>query len=145
MSVTFGFADPDDTPCRSCGSPYRTHTQVEGEEPTCPGMPGSTFYGLNLNGSNALDLLRWLGLPAEEYGEHSAADLAARCQRRLWEADRNHDPAIPAAEEGGPGTGQCRVIYVGRRPDYLREKAADLLKLAEQARATGEGAVITWG
>lgn len=143
MSVTFSFSDLDATPCRACGQPYRLHRRVEDGLRLCPGQTEDTFYELNLSNANARDLLDWLGLPAE-YGEVPVADLIARCRRRLWDEQRNHDPALPGSEEGGPDTGRCRVIRVERPADYLRQRTEDLLKLAELAQAAGE-TTITWG
>jgi hypothetical protein len=139
VSVSFTFPDYRDTPCRHCGQAYREHYRVD-DETLC--ADGSNFDALNLATSNALELLRWLGLPAEEYGQHPAADMAARCQRRLWDVTRNHDPEIAPTTEGGPGTGRCSVIIIGRRPDYLREKTAALLWLAEKAKASNLD--VTW-
>lgn len=144
MSVTFSFGDLDATPCRACGQPYRLHSPDAEGLRRCPGQQESTFYELNLANGNAMDLLTWLGLPAEEYGEAPVGDLIARCRRRLWDEQRNHDPALPGSEEGGPGTGRCRVIRVERLADYLRQRTKDLLKLTEQAQAAGE-ATIAWG
>jgi len=133
MSISFNFPDYRDTPCRHCGEAYRDHYRVD-EEILC--ADASTFHGLNLGTANAMDLLRWLGIPADEYGQHPASDLAARCQRRLWNVERNHDPALAASVEGEPGTGRCSAITLGRCPDYLREKTAALLWLAEKAKAS---------
>jgi hypothetical protein len=144
MSISFNFSDYRNTPCRSCGAAYRAHVERDEDgQALCPGRAG-TFYELNLGNGNAMDLLRWLDLPAEPWGEHPASDLAARCQRRLWDVERNHDAEIAASDEGGPGTGHCRVIGLGRRPDYLREKTADLLWLAELAKASPDQ-LVTWG
>jgi hypothetical protein len=52
-----------------------------------------------------------------------------RCRRRLWDVARNHDPARAERVEG-------RLITCARRRvDYLRERTADLLRLAENAGA----------
>ena len=103
--------------------------QIEGQRPDYE--DGATF--LNLANANACDLLAWLALPVEPYGAVSARELAARCRRRLWEVERNHDPERPAFEQGN-------FINCGRRPGYLRERTAELLRLAELA---GD-ALIEW-
>ena len=102
---------------------------------------------VNLNNSNARDLLAWLDL--DHLGLWDAprvqlSDLAARCRRRLWSEPRNHDPAIAAEDTGGPGTGQARSIYAGRRPGYLRDLTKRLLQLAEHGLQKGF-THIYWG
>ena len=82
--------------------------------------------GLNLSNANACDLLRWLGYEAEPVGTLRAGDLAARCRRRLWPEPRNQDPAIPGSVDG-------RMIDAGRPADYLRDRTARLLAIAECA------------
>lgn len=92
---------------------------------------------INLANTNARELLRWLGLPngeGELSGDAPAAEIAARCRRRLWPEARNEDPGVPATREG-------RVIDCGRRPGYLPEKVALLLALCEGA---GDRR-LTWG
>lgn len=83
--------------------------------------------------ANASDLLAWLALPVEPYGSVSARELAARCRRRLWDVERNHDPERPPLEQGN-------FSNCGRRPGYLRERTAELLRLADLA---GD-ALIEW-
>jgi hypothetical protein len=90
-----------------------------------------TDVEVNMTASNTRDWLRWIGLPAEDYGQISARDLAARCRRRLWEEARNHDPAIEGFEDKAEG--RARLIVCGRRPDYLRERTAQMLKVCEKA------------
>jgi len=90
-----------------------------------------TDTSLNLGNSNAYDLIRWLDLPVDYSGEIGGPELAARCRRRLWDVDRNHDAAIEGYEHGGDG--HARQVYLGRRPGYLRERTANLLRLAEKA------------
>ena len=103
--------------------------QIEGQRPDYE--DGATF--LNLANSNACDLLAWVALAVEPCGSANARELAARCRRRLWDVERNHDPARPFHEEGN-------LIECGRRAGYLRERTAELLSLAERA---GD-AVIQW-
>ena len=81
---------------------------------------------VNLANGNAFDLLAWLALPVEPCGHISGRELAARCRRRLWDVERNHDPALPSYEDG-------TFIHCGRRPGYLRERTEELLRLAEKA------------
>ena len=83
---------------------------------------------LNLANDNACELLEWLALPRVLWGELDAHELAVRCRRRLWDVARNHDPARAERVDG-------RLITCARRADYLRERTADLLRLAENAGA----------
>jgi len=90
-----------------------------------------TDVSINLGNSNAYDLMRWLDIRADEYGDIPARELAAKCQRRLWDVDRNHDPEVEGWEQGGEG--KARVISCGRRPGYLRDTTERLLKVAQKA------------
>ena len=83
---------------------------------------------LNLANENAGDLLEWLALARVLWGELDARELAARCRRRLWDVSRNYDPARAESVDG-------RVVVCGRFAGYLRERTADLLRLAERAGA----------
>jgi hypothetical protein len=89
---------------------------------------------ITLSNQNAADLLLWLGLPANYLvGEVLARELAARCRRRLWPEPRNMDGEVPPEF--------CSRFYSFGRPiGYLRQRAAELLHLAELA---GDG-VISW-
>ena len=106
---------------------------------------------LNVANANGRDLLQWLGLPCEELvGSVPAAELAARCRRRLWDEARNRDPEVPTTDSwsgrltvidsdgservvgGEPG---LRVIYCGRPADYLRSQTERRLALAQLAGA----------
>lgn len=98
-----------------------------------------TDTDINMANGNAMEWMRWVGLVADYGGEVEASKLAALCRRRLWDEQRNYDPAIEGDEfkvEGGP-----MVIMCGRRPNYLREQTERMLKLCEKA---GDG-VISWG
>ena len=88
---------------------------------------------VNVGYSYDMELLRWLWITPEPCGHIKATELAAKCRRRLWDEPRNHDPAIEGSDTGGPGTGQCRSIYFGRREGYLRMRTEELLKIAELA------------
>ena len=94
-------------------------------------------HNINVSSANARALIEWLEL--EEFneddllGEVSASELVARCQRRLWDEPRNHDPALPGVESGGPGTGQCKSVYGGRDEGYLRRRTEDLKFIAKCA------------
>lgn len=96
--------------------------------------------GLNMGNVNAADLLGWLDFDPDPWsGERvKASELAARCRRRLWDVARNHDPALAPVDEG-------RYHFMGRRPDYLREKAGELLKICERALQLSEDALVYWG
>lgn len=96
---------------------------VEGERPDW--QRGGSF--LSLSNANARDLLDRLGYREMAlWGEISARDLAARCRRRLWDIGRNHGPALAEGLEGN-------AVALGHPTDYLRERSARLLRLAERA------------
>ena len=105
---------------------------------------------INVNNSNARDLFVWLGLGHPETLELSNVprillnDFAARCRRRLWDEPRNHDPALPMQDFGGPDPEHARVIFVGRRAGYLRDQTKRLLQLAEYGLKNGF-THIYWG
>lgn len=87
---------------------------------------------INVSNANAANLLRWIGLDSEDLcGSMPAAEMAPLLRRRLWDEDRNHDPAIEAEEVAEPGS--ARVIHSGRRPGYIRGRCAELLALCERA------------
>jgi hypothetical protein len=88
---------------------------------------------INMSNANAGDLLVWVGLPNEYCGNVSASDLAPILRRRLWDESRNHDAATSGEESGGPGTGQCRMISMGRTSGYLRQRCEQLLATCERA------------
>lgn len=90
---------------------------------------------LNVNNVNGCDLLRWLGLSADPYGEVSAADLAARCRRRLWPEARNADGGRPAEEHG-------RIVMGARAPGYLPARAGELLELCKRAGESGAERIV---
>jgi hypothetical protein len=97
---------------------------------------------VNVCNANARDLLHWLGLPVDEYGQVPASDLAARCRRRLWDEPRNHDAAV-SADDRLAATGLAaddRVVMQGRRPGYLRHQTERLLAVAVVA---GDG-LVCW-
>lgn len=126
MSVTFSVPAPADHATPPDHDPY--------ECPVC------MAHEINLSNANALDLLGWLGLPRAEWGEHPAADLAARAQRRLWDEARNHDPALPPQEDAPAG--HARMVFGGRDAGYLRRRAGEILALARRAPA---GGLVCWG
>jgi len=100
---------------------------------------------LDVNCSNARDLLTWVGVDVGEElcGSIEAPELAARCRRRLWDESRNHDPAMTGDERAESlGLEQSeRVITCGRSADYLRRRCADLLRVAETAGTN----FVAWG
>ena len=90
-------------------------------------------HELNVSNANARDLLAWLGLVADSElcGDIDARELAAKCRRRLWEESRNHDAAVAGFEDKREG--RATMIDCGRSADYLRERTAQLLSVAEFA------------
>jgi len=98
-----------------------------------------TNVEVNMSNANAREWLRWIGLAPDNGGEISARDLAARCRRRLWDEARNYDPAALGYEHKADGC--ARLIVCDRRPNYLRERTEQMLKICEKA---GER-LIAWG
>jgi hypothetical protein len=98
-----------------------------------------TDVTVNMSNANAREWLRWIGLPADDCGEIGAMELAARCRRRLWDETRNYDPAVEGSDHKTPG--HARLIVCDRRPNYLREKTEQMLKICEKA---GDR-LISWG
>ena len=101
--------------------------------------PDCTDVEVNMANDNARQWLRWIGLPPDDGGEISARELAARCRRRLWDEARNHDPAVEGSDHKEDGC--ARLIICDRRPNYLRERTEQMLKICEKA----EGRLIAWG
>lgn len=137
MSITF---HSDNHKC-DCGNRWMMDCEPFGDDVADWPEPYychvCTELEMNLANENAYDLMRWLDLTADCYGETRATELAARCRRRLWDEARNHDTGREAYEEkvvNGP-----RFVVMGRMPGYLREKTEKLLKIAE---AAGEGMVL---
>ena len=140
MSVTFYIAvkvgdetrcayrcDCDRRWCDACDVAFLS----DQEAPLMYSCEDCTDVELNMANANAVEWLRWVGLPADYGGQVEARDLAARCRRRLWDEQRNHDPAVEGAAykiEGGP-----RVLVMDRRPCYLREQTERMLRICEKA------------
>lgn len=98
---------------------------------------------LNVHNQGAGALLRLLhltGYDNELSGEIDAAALIARI--RAVGRVRPVDPGTPTVEGGGPGTGQCHWVEVGRRPGYLNDRLGDLLQVAEHAQTLGR--TVSW-
>ena len=98
-----------------------------------------TDVEVNMSEGNAMEWLRWIGLAAEYGGEIKASDLAALCRRRLWDEARNYDPAVAGSDRQEQG--RARLIVCDRRPNYLREKTEQMLKICEKAADR----LIAWG
>lgn len=98
---------------------------------------GSDGEGMNLANANARLLLEWIGYPGDPWDldKLPAAEVAARCRRRLWPEARNHDPGRAGSEEQGDQG--ARLIDCGRREGYLEEKTALLLAIATEAGPEG--------
>jgi hypothetical protein len=113
--------------CDACDAAWSN----DAESPPMFTCEDCTDTEVNMANSNALEWLRWIGLDAAYGGQIEARDLAARCRRRLWDEQRNYDPAVEGADykiDGGP-----RVIVADRRPSYLREQTERVLKICEKA------------
>lgn len=92
---------------------------------------------LNLANQNAWDLLRFLGFELDEdlacSGVLLPGDLRTRCVRRLSDSPVNFSDDLARAQVDIHPEDQCRQIRCGRSAGYLRDRAAELLKLAERA------------
>lgn len=106
-------------------------------------IAGDTEYALDkpetfvqLTEVDALDLMRWLDLPAEDFGVVEANDLAARCRRRQWPLARNIDPAVPARSMRAVNSNLTYSVPA-REEGYLRAKTNEILRLAERAGPDG--------
>jgi hypothetical protein len=113
--------------CDDCDAAW-SKGQDAPEQYSCPDC---TDVDVQMATGNARDWLRWMGLPPDDAGQISARDLAVRCRRRLWNEDRNHDPAVEGGEYKAPGS--ARLIVCDRRPDYLRDQTEHILKICEKA------------
>lgn len=142
MSITFSIGEKRDDghiwPAESCDCTRRWCDDCDAamkldrdypEEYSCEVCDAE----INLANDNALDLLRWLSLPVDYCGDVPAMELAPILRRRLWDESRNHDSALASEESGGPGTGQCRLISMGRDSGYLRRQCERLLATCDRA------------
>lgn len=137
MSVTFGLAgDSGFVDCPK-GCPRLPHGAYEGEvEASCCGECFGLGYvsnplSLNLANTNARDLLAFLGLPSEEYGEIRSREL----QRRIEICSLERDEGRPTVVDEG-------LILCGRSPRRMQEYLSTLLDICEEA---GDLGMITWG
>ena len=144
MSITF-YPNKEwkmvENPCDICGdncdagsdgNPYCTGTRPE---PDCP--------TINMANGNAYAMLALLGLPTDECcGEVSANDLPrvmrAIIRARNVSARRTSATADPY-ESGGPGTGQCRMVYGGRNEEYVARRLDDLMGFVQHCQNEGCG------
>lgn len=93
---------------------------------------------LNMNERNARDLLEYLGLSREGHGTIPAAEMASRCEVQL--AKLRPESARPTVEtHRGPNA--VRVIEGGRPAGYLRDRTAELHRIALAAQDWW----ISWG
>lgn len=113
--------------CDACDEAWKTGAAYP-DQFTCADC---TDVEVNMTDPNARDWLRWIGLAADDCGQVKASELAVRCRRRLWDEARNHDPAVDGYDHKADGC--ARLIIVGRGPDYLRERTAQMLKICEKA------------
>ena len=134
MSVTF-YPSNDwkmvERPCAICSvceadtndDPYCTGTR---KEPDCPTV--------NMANGNACVMLELLGLPVDCYGD-VAVESVPNVIRAIIKAQnvstRRQDATADPYESGGPGTGQCRVIYGGRDEDYISRRLNDLMQFVQ--------------
>lgn len=123
-----------ETPCDWCegakckpGEPDPEHA-----DPWCTGTQRNpSVPTVNFANANAMALLGLLGLP-QEYGGRVEAEELPAVQRKVVAARNSRKRRVPydaaAYDVGGPGTGQCRTIYMGntdeqtmRRLDQFQE------------------------
>ncbi len=96
------------------------------DEPDCP--------TINMANGNARAMLVLMGLPADDCcGEVSVKELPA-VFRAMIKAQNTAGGRRDATEDpyksGGPGTGQCRVVSMGRDDSYITRRLNDLMELA---------------
>ncbi|GAB2858243.1 hypothetical protein GCM10022221_67170 [Actinocorallia aurea] len=103
---------------------------------------GAAFDGapeINLNGSNAAQVLRVLGF-TDPYdligGEADAGDFLGRVLIAQGMLDVVGDVGRPDVTDG-------RFFYGGQEPGYLARRLSELRSIAEQAHAMG--AAVRWG
>lgn len=144
MSITFyiGMESEDGSirPAERCDCSTRWMDECDAADARGDEWPESyscevCLAEINLANGNALDLLAWLGLPVDYCGHVPARELAPVVRRRLWDVERNSDPALTPADRAemfGVELGG-RVHFAGRRPGYLREQCERLLATCERA------------
>lgn len=96
--------------------------------------------GINMANGNAAELFEWVGITAGLWDAEPmrADELAPLCRRRLWDVERNHDPARSETQYG-------RVITCARPAGYLRQRTEELLQACETALKLDKHALIYWG
>lgn len=103
-------------------------------------VPAEPFVEINMTAGNANAILALICPDAvnyeeDPYGEWGMAKLAqvrSAAIRALNTEIKNRAQSDPW-EEGGPGTGQCRVITFGRDKDYVVRRLEDFLALTKIA------------
>jgi hypothetical protein len=124
-----------ESPCTMCGDDCDKGTDMN---PHCTGIrrdpPCPT---IQMSNSNAYAMLALLGIDADYSGHVDAEDLP-RIRRAIIKA-RNMASVRSTAtaepyESGGPGTGQCRVVYCGRDEYYVSRRLGDLMELVEHCQ-----------
>jgi hypothetical protein len=122
VSLTFAPAPAGQRPARcSCD-------ELACEPFACPACGAR----LNLNAVRGMELVQYVGLPAEDGGREPAARVIELCTARL---------ASLAVDPGYPASVSPRAVVGGRAPGALRDMTAQLL---EVAHAAGSGDVVWW-
>jgi len=136
MSITF-YPSNDwqmkEIPCTYCkvcdmdSDPFCTGVI---REPDCP--------NINMANGNAYAMLALLGLPTDDCCGDVTAENLPSVLRAIIKAQnvsaRRQDATATPYESGGPGTGQCRVVYCGRDEDYISMRLRELMTLAQHCQ-----------
>lgn len=98
---------------------------------------------INMANDNAADVLRTLDLDTEFMcGSEDGLAFMERVMMAVQDEWKNAE-ARPTVDTGGPGTGQARMIDVGRSASYVGDKLNDLIDVAIFAK--DHGLAVTWG
>jgi len=124
------------TYCKVCDAETNEDPYCTGyrEDPDCP--------TINMANGNAYAIMELLGCNLDYSGHVKVEDLP-RIQRAIIKA-RNVASVRTGAtaepyESGGPGTGQCRVVYCGRDDYYVSRRLSEFQELVEHCQEKGCG------
>lgn len=94
---------------------------------------------LNFSNANAVAMLRLAGLPVEDIGEVSGAQLASAARRLMLAVNS----ARARRAEVEPLSRCGNLIECGRSDEYIERRSAELLALFVEAQQLGCG--VYWG
>ena len=108
-------------------------------------VDGAEDLEITLSNSNAADLLRFIGLDDELWGNAEAAQVMGACMIALELRGAESDPALEACVlRAGPDHFLAGVTIheCARREGYLHDRARELLAIAE--KALEDGHAVSW-